>query len=275
MAMNKEVPQETPEIPDFYIKKSVEGLVLPSADQLVTSASAELKTAFRKDFEVPQPPEELFETLKNFAERGIRGFDETYYLPGLQLKKDDPFWRGRGRVKPSDYFWRQIENGNFPQEAAIFEEGWYIGDRREKPMYANGQQRYGEDDYMEPLMEYLRGASKIQKYSTVPDGSRFGASLQEIEGVILPTFAKMSEASGTVRNRRYIEFNVRGNMTHPEYGETDTSEWFGDPVFQGALRLMGGGSDAGGLAVVTGDHADDRNDDIGFSPVVAFPSKPR
>lgn len=271
----KEVPQETPAIPDFYIKRPVEGLVLSSADQLVTSASAELKAKFARDFEVPEPSQDLFETLKNFEERGIRRFDEVYYQPGLQLAENDKFWEGRGIVKPESYFWQQIKNGNIPQEAAMLEEGWYIGDRRGKPGYNGGRQRYGEDDYMESLMAYLRGSNRIQKYRGGLDYSRFGASPQEIEGIILPEFAVRSDAKGIVRNRRYMELCVRGNIAHPEYGKTDTWEWFGDPAFRGASRLFGGSSvGGGGLALVFGGSVGLRRGDAGFSPVVAFPSKP-
>lgn len=272
---DKEAPQESSQIPNFYIKKPVEGLVLRSADQLVVSASAELKAAFRRDFEVPNPPDDLFATLQNFAERGIKGFDEVYYQPRLQLTENDEFWKGRGIVKPEPYFWQQIKNGDFRQEAAMLEEGWYIGDRRGKPMYAYRQQRYGEDDYIEPLMTYLRATNRIQKYSILPDYSRFGASPQEIEGVILPEFAERSEARGGVRNRRYMEFNVRGNIAHPEYGQTNTWEWFGDSAFRGSRRLFGGLSGRGGLALVFDDSVDGRDTGTGFSPVVFFPSKPR
>lgn len=266
--------QETPAIPDFYIKIPVEGLVFLSVDQLVESASEELKAKFARDFEVPEPSQDLFETLRNFAERGIRGFDEVYYQPGLLLAENDRLWKGRGIVKPERYFWQQIENGNFPQEAAMLEEGWHIGDRRGKPRYNNGQQRYGEDDYMEPLMVYLRASNRIQKYSWVPGYSRFGVSPQEIEEIILPEFALRSGAKGIVRNRRYIEFNVRGNIAHPEYGQTNSWEWFGDPASQGAYRLFGGYSGHGGLAFVHGDSVGHRYVNAGFSPVVAFPSKP-
>ncbi|MBI2034933.1 MAG: hypothetical protein HYT11_04340 [Candidatus Levybacteria bacterium] len=274
------VPQTTP---NFYIKRPVEALVLPSADRLVISARAELKTAFGRDFEIPQPPADLFETIEGFAERGITGFDETYYFPRLQLTEGDQLWKGRDRVKPEDYFWQQINNGSFSSDVARLEEGWYIGDRRGKPMYDNGQQRYGEDDYMEPLMAYLRDSNRIQKddyvpdnsqYDYVPDNSRFGASPREIEEVILPEFAVMSGARGVVRNRKYIEFNVRGNMAHPQWGQTDIWEWFGDPVFRGTERLVGGSSHDGGLANVRCYPVDYRGGGGSFSPEVFFPSNP-
>lgn len=268
-------PAEPSPVPNFYLRRAVEGLVLPSVDQLVTDARAELKDNFGRDFEVPESPVELFDTLRGFAERGITGFDEVYYLPGLELQKGDRFWKGRGRVRPKDYFWEQIRQGNYPKEVATLEEGWYIGDRRVKPMYADGWQRYGEDDYMEPLMAYLRASNRIEKYKYVPDHSRFGASPQEIEGVILPAFAEMSGARGIVRNRRYIASNVLGNMRHPELGQTDTWEWYGDPIFRGDDVFFLGDSGLGGLVHVDGHSFANRDSFAGFSLVVGFPSKPR
>lgn len=269
---NKEALRETSQSPNFYIKRAIEGLAFPSSDQLIKTAKIELKAAFRNNIDVPQPPAELFETLQGFAERGITRFDEVYYLPGLWLKKKGALWR-RGGIRPWSFFWERIDDGNFPAEAARLEEGWYIGDRRGKPMYANGQQRYGEDDYMDPLMAYLRDSNRIQRYSGVPDYSRFGASAQEIEVVILPAFEQMSGAKGTVRNRRFIEFNVRGNINHREWGQTNTREWFGDRVL-GTSRLFGGDSSGGGLANVDFFSVGVRNDFTGFSPVVVFSSKP-
>ena len=269
-----DIEQAASVIPDFYIKRPVEGLVLPSPDRLVVSAKTELKAYFGIDFEVPVPPQDLFETLQNFAERDIRGLDEVYYQPGLLLTKDDKFWKPKGIVKPESYFWQNIENGNFPQETAMLEEGWFIGDSRVKPMYDCGQQRYGKDDYLEPLMAYLRGSNRIKKYSRVPDRSRAVVSPREIEEIILPKFAVLSGTKGTVRNRRYMEFNVRGNIAHREYGQTNTWEWFGDSVFPVARRLIGGSSVHGGLAFVHDHFVPYLIGITGFSPVVAFPSKP-
>jgi len=267
MTMGKE---GSPQTHVSYLKRSVEGLVLPSSNQLVTAARKKLESHFARDFEVPVPPQDLFETLRNFAERGIKGLDEVYYQPSLQLTEDHELWEGEGIVKPEPYFWEQIKDGNFPEEAAMLEEGWYIGDGSGKPMYANGQQRYGENDYMGRLMAYLRGYDRIQKYSGIPDDSRFGASSQQIEKIILPEFALGSDAKGNVRIRTYMEFVFRGNIAHPEYGLTNTLEWHGDPAFQGASRLVGGG----GLANVNCRSVFNRDDRTGFSIVLAFPSKP-
>lgn len=271
------IEQETPVVPKFYFLrlKPVEGFKLPSSDQLVAAARSDLKKGWGKDFDVPNPPDELFETLENFAARGIREFDETYYFPQIQLTEGDEFWRGIDRVKPAPSFWQKIEEGEFPEYVAKLEEGWYIFDRRVKPMYAGGQQRYGKDDYMEPLMDNLRAFQSIGRYiwGQIPRTSRAGVNPGEIEE-ILRTFAHVSGAKGIVRNRRYIEFNVLGNIAHPELGQTDTFEWFENYRFGDDYRLSGGSSDRGGLADVSGGRFDSRKGDAAaFSPRIRFPSK--
>lgn len=276
-ALSPESSAPTPPTPNFYIVRPREGLVLPSTDQLVTTARAELKAAFGRDIEVPAPPTILFERLQGLAEREITGF-ETYYLPQMQMRKGDKFWKGRGKVQPEDYFWDQIKAGNYPAEVATTEEGWYIGDERGKPPYKEGQQTYA-NDYLAAIMAHLRDLGPdnggIERYDPVPTNSRFGASPTEIEEVILPMFAETSGAKGIVQNMRHIGFNVRGNMAHPEWGQTNTWQLFGDPVFQGTGRLIGGSSDVGGLAHVLARRVGLRSGHAGFSPVERFLSTPR
>lgn len=245
---------------------------MPEALQPVTAAEAELFGFFGRKFNVPQPPADLFETLENFNERGILGFDEIWYWPKLQLEENDKVWIGR--VKPEPRFWQQIKNGYFPREVAMLLEGWYIGDRRGKPNLELDLQQMYEDDYLALLMKELRGSRSIQRHDIfVPDNSRCGASPQEIERVILSEFARINGAKGIVGPRRYIEFNVRGNMVHPEWGQTNTWEWFGDSISGGKRRLMGGPSYDGGLAHVFYGAVNDHRFDTGFSPVIRFPSK--
>ena len=277
--LSAESPAQALPVPNFYIKRVVNELVTPTLDVYVDRARKQLKEGFGEEVEVPTPPQELFETLRGFAERGVAYLDEVYYLPERRMTEKDKFWEAKGRVKPEPYFWQQVENGNYPASATVLEEGWRIGERLGKPMYANGQQRYTKDDYMEPLMKYLRDLGPknggIEVYKKVPETSRFGASPRKIEGVILPKFAEMTEARGGVENMSYLEFNVWGNMAHPEWGKTDTWQWFRDPAFRGGRRLIGGYSRSGGLAHVHVHSVGNRLDFTAFSPVVRFPSKPR
>lgn len=262
-------------IPNIYVRRPVENLVLPSSAQLVATAAQELKAVFKQEFEVPKPPAELFETLRAFAERRITGFDEVYYQPAKKFDQYNISLDFNGFAEPKKSFWELIKIGKYPAKVTELEEGWFIGDRRAKPMYSNGRQRYGKDDYLEPLMGYLRSLPLSDRIDAghVPDNSRFGASALEIEKKVLPIFKEASGAKGIVRNRRYMEFNIRGNLVHPEWGKTNTYEWFADQVYYGAKRLIGGNSASGGLSDISHAPAETHAAHISFSPVVFFPSK--
>ncbi len=243
---------------------------LPSSEHLMTAEKQAVSAFFGKDIAVSEPPAELFQTLEQMSKIGITGF-EPHFLPQVSLteKSKIPGWK----VKPESWFWQKIKEGKISKDAATLQEGWYLVDKRKKPNYDNGQQRY-DNDYAEPIMADLRKTGKIQKYSSVPDISRFGASPEEIEQVILPEAVRITGTKGDLTAKRYIEFNVWGNMFHPEWGQTNTLEWFADR-FGDSSRLYGGYSVAGGLTSVHDVWSGHRHGDVAFSPVVRFPSKPR
>jgi hypothetical protein len=66
---------------------------------------------------------------------------------------------------------------------------------------------------------------------------------------------------------KYLEFNLLGNLHHPEWGETNTWEWFEDEI-KGGDRLDGGNSSYGGLAGVGDSFPAYSNDGFGFRPLV-------
>ncbi|MDP3987555.1 MAG: hypothetical protein Q8P80_00220 [Candidatus Levybacteria bacterium] len=244
----------------------------PKRQSAIEQAREALKPKFG-EICIPEPPVNLFQTMENLAKLGITEID-TRYFPERRLKEDDMFWEDM--VKPRALFWQMIKKGRLLSDAATLREGWYIIlDPTGKPNYDNGKQRY-KNDYLESIMQDLRQEDKIKKYSLVSDTSRFGASPEEIERVILPEFACTIDTEGEVINKRYIEFNVWGNMFYPRWGQTDTWEWFTDKFgAAGLLRLIGGGSGGGGLAVVDCRWSDRRGGRNAFSPMVRFPSKPR
>ena len=241
-------------------------------EQLVTLEEKALTTFFGKEIVVPQPPAELFHTLEALNKLGISKI-ELHYLPQTVLKRNErlPGWK----VKPVSWFWRQIEIGKIAEDSATLRKGWYLLDGRGKPNYQGGKQMY-EDDYLGPLIQDLRETGKIHKYPHMPDNSRFGASPYEIEWIILPEFAKLIKTSGRVRNMREIEFNVWGNIFHPEWGQSNTWEWFADK-FGDNYRLAGGDYKKGGLADVGRSwymgHGGHMLVTIGFRPLVVFPPK--
>lgn len=246
---------------------------LPTKDQLreqlVLKEKDALSHFFGKDIVVPEPPVELLSTLERFEELRVTGF-EPHFLPEVVLKEKSAFpgWK----VKPEKWFWQRLKDGSIEKAAATLQEGWYLVDGRTKPNYNDGKQYYENDGVIQATIHELREAGKIQTLRSVPKDSRFGASPNEIEGIILPEFVRNTEAEGIVRNMRYIEFNVFGNIHHPEWGNTNTGQWFSDKFSDGG-RLIGGGSVFGGLANVRDVWSDARFDGTGFSPAVEFPSQ--
>lgn len=238
-------------------------------EQLVRTETEALEGFFGRDIAVSEPPIELFQTQEKMTQLDITGF-EPHFLPQVSLTEEDqlPGWK----VRPKSWFWQKIKENKISEDAATLKEGWYLVDGRTKPNnYGIGQQRY-RNDYMEAIMQNLREKDRIYRYT--PEISRFGVAPDEIEKVILPELARIIDTKGEVENNTYMKFNVWGNMFHPEWGETDTWEWFADK-FGEYQRLYGGDADGGGLAIVDHNWSGNRSEAIAFNLVVRFPSKPR
>ena len=245
-------------------------LVLPSAEQLVASAKKELEAFFGKEIHVPEPPQELFEDARSLSEFGVAKI-EAHYLPKHVLKENGklPGWK----VKLEPWFWAMIKEAKISAKAATLEAGWYLIPGTGKPDYYNGDQMY-EDNYLGSLIGELRIKKKIEAPRNVSTESMFGISTDELEGIIVPELRKRAGVKGELRSRRAGEFNVIGNMAHPEWGQTDTWEWFGDK-FGGGSRLVGGYSGSGGLASVRCGWSDVHFGGVGVGLLVAYPSKTR
>lgn len=214
-------------------------------------------------------PQEVSDVLQRAKEAGI-GVFEVYHLSGVTLSKDSRV--GGWDKKPEDWFWKQIRNGKVSQDAATLPDAWVLVDKTPKPDYKDGKQMY-ENDPLKALLKQLRKDKKIQTIKGIPDTSRFGISHYELFQVILPEIAKVLEVDkNQVRLPKEIEFNVIGNLKHPEWGETNTWEWFEDK-FGDDHRLIGGDSDRGGLADVGHRWFGNRSDFVAFRPLVVVSSK--
>jgi hypothetical protein len=266
----------SPERPGWSEKKPKETTVLnvEDAPRLLIPALDESNRFFAKDIASLEIPDAFYRTEERLREIGFTRA-EPLVLPQRTLLEDDPMWKGK--VKPEQWFWRWIQNGNIKPESAILQNGVYLIDGRAKPIYEKGQQRYEDDEFMGDLIKGLRRKGYVQKHSHIPDGSRFGASPEEIEEVILPEFARAIgkdalSSEGRVVINPYKVFNIVGNMRHYEWGKTNTMEWFGDK-FGSVRTLVGGYSGFGGLAYVGNDSSNCRDDGVGFRPLIFFSSK--
>ena len=246
-----------------------ETAVLPNAEQLVASEKQAWKQFFGKEIDVSTPPQELLTTLARAQEQGITVF-EAHFLPQIEFKKNNKYhgWR----VKPEDWYWEQIKAGKVAKDAAKLDGVWVLVDGSLKPNYEDGRQLYTNDS-LASILGKLRKEGQIQSGDNTPEGSRFRISWDEINQIVNPQLAQLLGVSAEqVRLPKAIEFNIIGNIHHPQWGQTNTWEWF-DDKFEADDRLIGGSSVGGGLANVNDIWHGRRDDRIGFRPLVVFSSK--
>lgn len=243
---------------------------LPTAEQLVAVENSALNP---KPIEIPHPPQELLDVQARLKEKGIDIF-EAHYLPDVVLEKDSQFpgWQ----VRPDDWFWETINAGVISEDAKRLPGMWILIDGRSRPNYERGTQMYANDPFA-PILQDLRKEGRIKipdNVKHVPRTSGFGVSLDEVESQVIPRVAEeiLGIESQRVRVPKEIEFNVLGNLHHPEWGQTNTWEWLYDKL--GNLsRLIGGHLDGGGLASVRDYYPTFRIDRIGFRLLAEFPQK--
>ena len=240
------------------------------SEQLVASENRAWRSFLGKDTIVPTPPQELSVAMLKAKEIGWTQA-EAHFFPKIEFEQDSNFpgWT----VKPEEWYWQQIKTGTVAKDAATLEEGWIIIDGSQKPQYKDGKQMY-ENDPFTLLLTQLRKEGKIQVPDwcrDIPKASRFGVSDDELRGSVNPANANLLgvQPEEQVRVPKEIEFNVLGNLYHPEWGKTNTWEWLEDK-FEDGNRLIGGNSDSGGLARVNGHASDNRDNFLGFRPLVVF-----
>lgn len=212
------------------------------------------------------------EISKTWAEKGITNFD-FFRFSAHEFKRDENYhgWS----TKPQSRFWENVEKGRISSDSTKLEEMLIAVDRTQKPDYNRGRQLYPNDPFGE-LLKNLRQEGKIEvprDLRHIPETSRFGISPDELVKHVLPEIAKMLEVDASqVRLPREIEFNVIGNRSHPEWGNTNTWEWM-QAKFEDGRRLIGGDSDYGGLTDVYDHWSDHHGDSIGFRPLVVVSPK--
>jgi len=250
---------------------TLERLQIARPEELVASEEVARKRFFGET-SIPNPSSELRDVLTRAKEQGITVFD-PHFLPRVELKQEDeyPGWK----IKPENWYWEQIRKGRIGEDAPKLDGVWVLFDKTPKPNYTDGTQMYENDPFAQ-ILERGRKDGRIQVpdfVKHVPQNSRFAVSSDELYQYVYPEIAKLLGIDPTqVRSSKEIEFNVLGNLHYPYLGETSTWEWLHDK-FEDDHRLDGGGSGLGGLANVHRSWSDDRHDDLGFRPLVVFPSK--
>lgn len=246
-----------------------ERLALTGRELLATQSEA-LDRFFGNEA-LPEPRKEHFEFIERTQEMG---FSFKLFLEPNRIFTQDADFPG-WLIRPNPYFWSLIKSGRLSSDAARLSLGWVALETVQKPPYDGGQQLYYDGiDPLGPVLEDLRKKGKIKIpdwCKHVPSISRFGISPLEIEGTILNSAAELMRAR-KVEQSPYMLFNFVGNLAYPEWGQTNTSEWFADKTGDG-FRLLGGLSNRGGLACVVDWDPGLHNGHVGFRLLVRFPSQ--
>ncbi|TAK95416.1 hypothetical protein EPO05_04320 [Patescibacteria group bacterium] len=238
--------------------------------QLIAKEQTTLSQFFGQSVDVPESPKAVTRELFKFWES--IGF-ELHYLPQAEmtLDKNFPGWL----KKPGKWFYDQIQGNNIAKDSATLKGEWVLVDGRPKPTYQNGDQMYANDPLSPILTKLRKKKSLLKSERDIEDyrhkGSRFNVSNDELQSAPVKTaLAELLRTTpGDLSLPRAIEWNVLGNLHHPEWGDTTTWEWFQDER-KGGGRLSGGRSDVGGLSVVSSNSSGYRDGYLGFRPLVRF-----
>jgi len=191
---------------------------------------------------------------------------KLHYLPSTEMtqEKNFPGWQ----IKPEIAFYERIQEGRLSKKATQLTGEWILVDSRNKPAEdRDGRQLY-PNDFLGPIMEKLRGLGKLEECD-IPQTRAF-ISWEEYHDILVPEIAKILKVKpDQVRLPRAIEFNFLGNAYYPQWGETNSWEWFEDRIYDKKC-LSGGHSRHGGFADVYVDRFDVRFNDVGFRPLVEF-----
>ena len=233
-------------------------------ETLYESERAKLSEFFERGIEVPPLPEEItLERMERWEALGL----EIHYLPPIDMSKEGDLKKW---VKPN---FKNIDQPKLPPDAMLLPGRWVLVDGRKKPIYESGNQDYENDGcFLGPVFEELRKKGLVENHEN--PRSRFNVSPKELEKPeVVAAFAQaMGLEPGQVSLPRMVEFNILGNVHHPEWGQppSDCGEWFADKYQAGQRRLDGGGSGRGGLACVSWRVPVDRRDGVGFRPLGRF-----
>ncbi len=214
-----------------------------------------LREFFGFHVNVPALPKEITpDMIKKWEAMGF----ELHYLPKMKLDEeaDYPGWEKKPNLQ-------YLDKSKLAPDFLDLPGGWLLVDAREKPAYQAGDQMY-KNDPLAKALEKLRKDKIIEDFKH--SKSRFNLSPEELENPIVRQ--ALADAIGIdVENlslSKYIEFNILGNIHHPEWGETNTSEWFADKYENGRGRLRDGGLGLGGRTSVSWGSPGDRFGEVGF-----------
>ena len=233
------------------------------ADKLIARIAKLLSKRFGTKIVVdPLPPWFTAENLAKAAKFNLR----PIFLPDEEIGQNRPL---RNWTKPSNWFYRQIQNSKIAVDSAYLKRGWYLADFTVGADYNDGIQVF-PDDPLAPIIARLCEEKKIGKNDKTPLGSRFAIVPRDEWLLVLVELAnELGLDPEQLRLERAIEFNAIGNLYDKNRGKFNIWEWFADD-FEVPNRLGGGDRVVGGLSLASCAWIGVRNDLVAGRPLVSF-----
>ena len=232
-------------------------------EKIIKSEKEALEKYFDQPIEVPKLPAEVTKAKLEFWKQNQFAL---HYSPGLEIPQDNTFPGQKKKIDADVYKW--IKEKEINSDTIKLPKGWILIDTRPKPQYNNGDQMY-ENDILGPVLEKLRKENHIENFKH--EDSRFNISNDELQKPEVK--AAIAEVLKVRADQLSLPltalWNYLGNAFYPEWGDTNTWEWFEDE-YKGGYRLYGGLSNHDGLSYVGCDSSGDRDASIGFRPLVVF-----
>ncbi len=197
-----------------------------------------LEIFFGEPVDVPSVPESV--TPEQYEKWKEMGF-EMHYLPPKEMDQDKeyPGWHSKPASKEGESLPKVKDVKIIRDFQRVYSDDiitlpgkWVLIDGREKPLYVKDgydlKHEY-KDDPLEMAIAKWRGVDPKRR----PIGSRFMLTWKELHSAELKdALAKvLGVHPDQFRLPRAIEWNFLGNAYHPEWGDTDTSEWLEDTLY--------------------------------------------
>ena len=228
------------------------------AERILAVEKRTLSEFFKRPIDVPPLPDEITrERIKQWEKQKL----ELHYLPEVDMSNERHLKNWKKQPKLG-----LLRSTDLPNDVMWLTGCWVLVDARPKPNYKGGSEYEDDQDFLGPVLEESRKMDLIANFENPQ--SRYAISSEELEKP--EVVAAFASACGLEPEQislpRMIEFNVIGNIHHPEWGETDCGEWFADGYETGQWqwRLNGGCVDQGGLSYVYTSDYQDRSGKYGF-----------
>jgi len=230
---------------------------------LMESETKKLSDFFERPIGVtPLPKEITAQMIEQWEKQRL----ELHYLPDIDMSNERHL--ANWKKQPNLNFVKAI---SLPNGVMRLTGGWVLVDARPKPDEV-GSEYENDQAFLGPVLEKLRKIGLIANFEN--PRSRFAISADELQES--KVVAAIAETCGLKLQQdilpRMIEFNVLGNIHHPEWGETRCGEWFADGFRASGYdwHLNGGSSDQGGLSFVYYGDDGDRSGKYGFRVLGRF-----